>query len=43
MITEGTLSATKVGRDFVILEKNLETVTVYGKPGRPLKKKNESE
>lgn len=39
MITEGTLAANKVGRDFIILEKDLETVTVYGKPGRPLKKK----
>ncbi len=40
MITEGTLSANKVGRDFIILEKDLENVTTYGKPGRPKKKQS---
>ena len=40
MITEGTLPANKVGRDFIILEKDLENVTVYGKPGRPPKEVN---
>ncbi len=38
MISEGTLPASKVGRDFIILEKDLESVTIYGKPGRPKKK-----
>ena len=41
MITEGTLPANKVGRDYVILENDLENVTIYGKPGRPKKKKSE--
>ncbi len=39
MIEEGTLSAQKIGRDYIILEKDLETVTIYGKPGRPIKEK----
>ncbi len=38
MISEGTLPANKVGRDFIILEKDLENVKIYGKPGRPKKK-----
>ena len=37
LIAEGKLSATKVGRDYVIEERALSTVTVYGKPGRPPK------
>ncbi len=37
LITEGTLPANKVGRDYVILEKHLKKVVVYGKPGRPPK------
>jgi excisionase family DNA binding protein len=41
MISEGTLPANKVGRDFIILEKDLENVTTYGKPGRPKKKDSE--
>jgi len=42
MITEGTLPASKVGRDYVILESDLEGVKIYGKPGRPPKEsKNE--
>ena len=37
MITEGTLLAEKVGRDYVILEKDLDSVKTYGKAGRPKK------
>lgn len=37
MITEGTLPANKVGRDYVILEKDLKNIVTYGKPGRPKK------
>ena len=37
MIEEKTLPAQKVGRDYIVLEKDLENVTVYGKPGRPPK------
>jgi excisionase family DNA binding protein len=40
LITEGTLKANKVGRDYVITEKDLECVKVYKKPGRPPKKKS---
>lgn len=40
MITAGTLPAQKVGRDYVILEKDLEKVKTYGKPGRPAKDKD---
>jgi excisionase family DNA binding protein len=39
MITEKTLPAERVGRDYVIQEKDLENVTVHGKPGRPPKEK----
>jgi excisionase family DNA binding protein len=39
MITEGSLPAERVGRDYVIQEKDLEKVTTYGKPGRPPKEK----
>lgn len=35
LITEGTIPAHKVGRDYVILEKDLEGIKTYGKPGRP--------
>ena len=35
LIIEGRLSAQKVGRDYVIEEKAIKTVRVYGKPGRP--------
>ena len=41
MITEGTLPANKIGRDYVILEKDLEGISIYGKPGRPKKKDNQ--
>jgi excisionase family DNA binding protein len=37
MIEEKTLPAQKVGRDYVIMEKDLEGITIYGKPGRPKK------
>jgi excisionase family DNA binding protein len=39
MISKGTLPASKVGRDYVILESDLESVKTYGKPGRPPKEK----
>lgn len=42
MITSGTLPAQKVGRDYVILEKDLEGVKTYGKAGRPPKDKNKT-
>lgn len=35
LIIEGRLLAQKVGRDYVIEEKAIKTVRVYGKPGRP--------
>lgn len=41
LINEGTLTAEKIGRDYLIKEKNLENVTTYGKPGRPPKDKGE--
>lgn len=43
MIEEKTLPAQKVGRDYIVMEKDLENVTVYGKPGRPKKNKDVSE
>jgi excisionase family DNA binding protein len=39
MIEAGTLPATKLGRDYAILEKDLQKVKIYGKPGRPTKDK----
>jgi len=38
LIDEGKLAAKKVGRDYVIEEDALMTVTVYGKAGRPAQK-----
>jgi excisionase family DNA binding protein len=38
LIDEGKLAAKKVGRDYVIEEDALMTVTVYGKAGRPPQK-----
>lgn len=38
LIDEGKLAAMKVGRDYVIEESALTTVTVYGKAGRPPQK-----
>jgi excisionase family DNA binding protein len=35
LIDEGKLPAKKIGRDYAIEEEALDTVTVYGKPGRP--------
>lgn len=37
LIDQGTLKATKVGRDYVIDEGALSAVKVYGKAGRPPK------
>ena len=37
LIDEGKLKATKVGRDYVIDERALSAVKVYGKAGRPPK------
>jgi len=37
LIKEGKLPAEKVGRDWVIREKDLKRVKVYGKAGRPVK------
>ncbi len=37
LIEEETLPAQKVGRDYIVLEKDLEKVTTYGKAGRPKK------
>jgi excisionase family DNA binding protein len=41
LIEQGTLSAEKVGRDYVILESDLDGVETYGKPGRPPKEKTQ--
>lgn len=40
LIETGDLKADKVGRDYVILESDLEGVTIHGKPGRPPKTKD---
>ena len=37
LIEKGKLAAQKVGRDYAIEERALESVKVYGKPGRPPK------
>lgn len=37
LIEEETLPAQKVGRDYIVLEKDLEKVIIYGKAGRPKK------
>lgn len=39
LIDEGKLNAQKVGSQYIILEKDLEKVTIYGKAGRPPKVK----
>lgn len=39
LITEGTLPAQKIGRDYVVLESDLDKVKTYGKAGRPPKEK----
>jgi excisionase family DNA binding protein len=41
MITDGKLKAEKIGRDYLIEEKQLATVQTYGKAGRPKKEKAE--
>ncbi len=37
LIKAEKLTAQKVGRDYAIAAKSLESVTIHGKPGRPLK------
>lgn len=37
LITEGTLKAHQLGREYAIEESALANVKVYGKPGRPAK------
>ncbi len=37
LIELGTLPAQRIGRDYLIQEKDLSTVMIYGKPGRPKK------
>ena len=37
LIEVGTLPAQRIGRDYLIQEKNLNNVTIHGKPGRPPK------
>ncbi len=39
LIELGTLPAQKIGRDYLIQEKDLGNVTIHGKPGRPVKEK----
>ena len=41
LIDEKKLIAEKIGSQYVIKEDNLSKVKVYGKPGRPPKKKAE--
>ncbi len=41
LIELGTLPAQKIGRDYLIQEKDLSKVTIYGKAGRPTKIKSE--
>jgi len=40
LIELGTLPAKRIGRDYLIQEKDLGMVTIHGKPGRPPKNKN---
>jgi excisionase family DNA binding protein len=42
LITEGKLAAKNLGRDYAIEASALESVKVYGKPGRPSKAKAET-
>ena len=37
LIELGTLPARRIGRDYLIEEKDLSKVTIHGKPGRPKK------
>ncbi len=37
LIESGTLPAQKIGRDYLIQEKDLSNVTIHGKAGRPSK------
>jgi len=43
LIELGTLPAQKIGRDYLIQEKDLSNVTIHGKPGRPAKKESAPE
>ena len=43
LIAEGKLRAHNLGRDYAIESSALESVKVYGKPGRPPKPKDEAE
>ncbi len=37
LIELGTLPVQRIGRDYLIQEKDLSKVTIHGKPGRPQK------
>ncbi len=37
LVEIGTLPALRIGRDYLIQEKDLSKVTIYGKRGRPRK------
>jgi excisionase family DNA binding protein len=37
LVESGTLPAQKIGRDYLIQEKDLSKVTIHGKAGRPKK------
>ncbi len=37
LVELGTLPAQRIGRDYLIQEKDLSKVTIYGKRGRPKK------
>ena len=37
LVETGTLPAQKIGRDYLIQEKDLSKITIHGKPGRPKK------
>jgi excisionase family DNA binding protein len=39
LIELGRLPAKRIGRDYLIEEKDLSKVTIHGKPGRPPKQK----
>jgi excisionase family DNA binding protein len=37
LVETGTLPSKRIGRDYLIQEKDLSKVTIHGKPGRPKK------
>jgi excisionase family DNA binding protein len=41
LIEQKTLPAQRIGRDYLIQEKDLNKVTIHGKAGRPAKVKSE--